>query len=250
MCLIVVSFREQEDFPLIVTANRDEFLNRPAEPLQWWDSILSGKDLSSGGTWLGENAKGKFAAVTNYREPGKSNPKAKSRGLLTKDFLANTFSAPEYAILLEKSAGEYNGYNLLFGDSNELWYFSNRSGMAPRALEPGLYGLSNHLLDTPWHKVRRAKELFRQSDKSPSALLAMLTDAAPASEDEIQETGLPREIERGLSPIFIRLEGYGTRVSTVVRMDARGGVAVTEKAHDMQSAGVQVEEFVVAAMAG
>lgn len=242
MCLILLSFQQNADFPLALAANRDEFYARPAAPLEWWkDSgdILAGRDLAEGGTWLGVNRYGQFAAVTNYREPGKDQKGKKSRGLLVRDFL-EAGEADAYALKLQATAGDYNGFNLFFGDGQRVFYFSNRSDAPATHLKPGLYGLSNHLLDTPWPKVSKTKALFGAINPSDTtAVFTLLADRMPAADSEIQQTGLPLEIERSLSPPFIAIggavlsgmgsEGYGTRASSYLRFSNSGEVAFTER---------------------
>jgi uncharacterized protein with NRDE domain len=244
MCLIVFSFRQHAEYPLLLAGNRDEFYARPTALLDWWqdnNSILAGRDLAAGGTWLGINRRGQFAAVTNYREPGQEQKSKKSRGLLVQNFL-ETGEAVDYAKTLSETGGDYNGFNLLFGDANQVYYFSNRSGKDPAALAPGLYGLSNHLLDTPWPKVVKAKNEFSRIEPSDGeALLTLLGDRIPAEIGEVQQTGLPPETERALSPMFIQIartgmrpdgdDGYGTRVSSLLRMDNAGNATLTERAY-------------------
>lgn len=252
MCLIVLSFKQHADFPLIIAANRDEFYARPTAPLAWWvdnPAILAGRDLSAGGTWLGVNKRGQFAAVTNYREvtedrgsavatdgiraadrePGNDQKGKKSRGLLVQNFLeANDTVA--YSNTLWQTREDFNGYNLLFGDASAVYYFSNRSGREASALAPGLYGLSNHLLDTPWPKVTKAKAAFSAVSPSDSeAVLAFLNDNTPAPDEEVQQTGLPHATEKVLSSLFIAAPGYGTRVSSYLRMNSGGAVNLTER---------------------
>jgi uncharacterized protein with NRDE domain len=195
-------------------------------------------DREAGGTWLGVTAAGRFAALTNYRDPRELRPKGAnepSRGALVRGFLES--DAPPLSYLTEvAAAGErYRGFNLIAGDRDGLAYFSNR-GAAPRAVEPGIHGLSNHLLDTPWPKVRRgesALEALIQGDRGADveALLAMLRDEAIAPDGELPDTGVGLALERQLSPMFIRMPGYGTRCSTVVLVEQGGRVTFVERTH-------------------
>ncbi|MBV6492346.1 MAG: hypothetical protein LDLANPLL_00339 [Turneriella sp.] len=247
MCLIVLSYEQNADFPLVIAANRDEFYSRPSAPLSWWKDephLLAGRDLKEGGTWLGVNQSGFFAAVTNVRSPmegasapaatdgvfrgvrspmeGASAPAATdgeevkifSRGILVRDFLlAKDIHA--YIKNLEDTAHRYKGFNLIFGNPKEVFYFENKTGAATRKLSPGLYALSNHFLDTPWYKVQRAKEYFQRVEPSDSeAVLSLLHDTTVAPDSEVQQTGFPFAMEKMLSPIFIRAPMYGTRVSS------------------------------------
>ena len=185
MCLIAIAWQARADLPLVVAANRDEWRDRPAEPAQWWTDrpdVLAGRDLQAGGTWLGISREGRFAAVTNFRDPSDRRSTARSRGELVADFLAGHLEPAAYAAQVARRAHEYNAFNLLVADTATLWYFGSREG-PPRPVEPGVHALSNHVLDEPWPKVthaRRAMEAaLRDPDPAPK-LFAMLSDATPA----------------------------------------------------------------------
>lgn len=215
------------DYPCLIAANRDEFHARPTEAAHWWldePRILAGRDLTAGGTWLGITRTGRFAALTNYRSSGQHREDAPSRGALVASILASTDSTAPWLERLRRIGSDYNGFNVIFCDGTRLGIFESASG-AGRELEPGIYGLSNHLLDTPWPKVRNAKNrlagaLSQISDAAP--LLALLRDDRPAADDELPRTGVSVEWERLLSSAFIRASGYGTRSSTVIRIDRFG----------------------------
>jgi len=230
MCLIVVGWRVHPDFPLVVAANRDEFYARPTAPLGRWPDapeVIGGLDLEAGGTWLGVSESGRFAAVTNVREPGMAKG-AQSRGGLTRGFLTARSSAAEYAT--EIDGNQYSGFNLLLGDGDTLVYCSNRDGQ-PRPLEPGIYGLSNHLLDSPWPKLLAARQRFAEAlPRLPdeSAFFELLADQAIVADENLPSTGVPIEWERLLSAIFVKSESYGTRASTLVWQDAGGNITVHE----------------------
>ena len=235
MCLILIAYGAHPDYELLVAANRDEFHDRPTASLAFWkDSpqVLAGRDLKEGGTWLGVTRAGRFAALTNYRDPRSVRPNAPSRGHLVSDYLQGVEPARGYLDRLTSRAAAYNGFNLLLGDETGLYYYSNRtSGI--RALPPGVYGLSNHLLDTPWPKLERGRHGLRRAlehgfDPTPDALLHLLTDRAPAPDAELPDTGVPLEWERWLSPIFIDAPGYGTRSSTVLMADSGGRARIVE----------------------
>jgi len=231
MCLILIAYRYHPRYPLLVAANRDEFHDRPTAPLGFWEDIpqiVAGRDLKEGGTWMGIDRTGRFAAITNYRDPSRVLLDAPSRGHLVSDFLRSAEPARVYLDRLASKASAYNGFNLVLGDAGGLFYYSNRGGEL-RALAPGLYGLSNHLLDTPWPKVQRGRSALRcvldhGSDPTADALLHLLADRTPAPDTELPDTGVPLEWERWLSPIFIAAPGYGTRSSTVLVTD-NGGCA-------------------------
>ncbi|WP_456427448.1 NRDE family protein [Rhodocaloribacter sp.] len=234
MCLIAFSFRERAEYPFVFVSNRDEFLDRPAAPMHFWEDapdLLAGRDLRGGGTWLGLTRAGRFATVTNYREVGRTKPDAPTRGRLPVRFLLGDDAPAAFLDRLAPEADRYNGFNLLVGAGGALHYYSNRG--ARRALAPGLYGLSNHLLDTPWPKVVRAKTALRtilDEDRiEPEALFALLADETKAPDDALPDTGVGLEWERLLSSIFIRSPKYGTRASTVILTNHQGKTDVYER---------------------
>jgi len=238
MCTILFSFRSVPGERLVLLANRDEFYNRPTAAAGTWEDapdVYAGRDLVAGGTWLGVTGSGRIAAVTNYRDPGQA-PGELSRGALVADFLKGDASPREYLREIEKNAGRYTGFNLIVGDilgAGSLFYFSNR-GEGIEELGTGLYGLSNHLLNTPWPKVRRGKERLREllDRGAPERdLFGLLADRTIAPDEELPDTGVGIEIERQLSPIFIETPIYGTRSSTVVRFSDEGGISFEEKVH-------------------
>lgn len=235
MCLILIAYRYQPGYPLLIAANRDEFYNRPTEPLAHWQNtpyLIAGRDIQGGGTWLGITTTGRFAALTNYRDPSRLTPNAPSRGQLVSDYLRCTEPARQYIDRVVERASLYNGFNLLLGDSEGLFYYANYEGR-PRELKPGLYGLSNHFLDTPWPKVERARTALRQileqcAEPMPEDLLGLLRDQKPAPDHHLPRTGIPLEWERWLSPIFITAPGYGTRASTALCVQDSGRVRLAE----------------------
>lgn len=236
MCLIAFSYKQHPQYRLILAANRDEFYERPTAQAGWWQDkphILAGRDLKANGTWQGINKYGYWAALTNYREPHNIKKNAPSRGNLVSDFIANKYSTENYLASLLPQASEYNGFNLLVDDGKKLGYISNRA-QDIQILTPGLYGLSNHLLNTPWPKVERLKEKlgsFSDSDTilNPQDLLPLLHDTYQAPDHQLPETGVSLEWERLLSPLFIRSSVYGTRVSTIVLIDYQDQVNFVEK---------------------
>ena len=227
MCVIYIAFQHHPDHPLILLANRDEYYERPSASAAYWDDhpdIYGGRDLVRGGTWLGVTRDGRFAAVTNYRDPSAPTG-TRSRGDLVAGFLKSECSAEEYLREVRSDRGEYSGFNLLvgrIGDLSEIFYYSNR-GRDPRKLAPGVYGLSNHLLDTPWPKVERGKAAFARllanGDLADDRLFDILSDETLAADDELPSTGVPYEAEKAISAIFIKTKGYGTRCSTVLKFN-------------------------------
>lgn len=231
MCLIVFAWRVIPGVPVIAAANRDEFYDRPAAPAERWidnPNVFAGRDLKGGGSWMGVTLIGpngpKFAALTNIRGPQEKRADAPSRGALVADFLTGELSAPEYLASIADGASAYNGFNLVLGDREALYWYSNRGMADPRngkPLEPGIYGMSNGLLDDPWPKVLRTKAQFASLlclGAPEEAYFEMLADTTRAPDLRLPETGVPLELERVLSSVCIESPGYGTRTSTVVRL--------------------------------
>jgi uncharacterized protein with NRDE domain len=227
MCLILVVWRGQPTYPCVIAANRDEFYARATQPAHWWSDdphILAGRDLVAGGTWLGVTRTGRFAALTNYRAPRQKWTDAPSRGALVKNILDSGASVEEELAHLRRVSADYNDFNVLFSDGERLGVYESvrREG---RELGPGIYGLSNHLLDTPWPKVQRAKAGLQAALgdlTDPGAILALLRDDMRASDEHLPRTGVSLDWERLLSSAFIRGTDYGTRCSTVIRVDQCG----------------------------
>lgn len=236
MCLVLVALKSHPEYPLIVAANRDEFYDRPTTPAAFWPDapdVLGGRDLQAGGSWLGIDVRGRFAAVTNYRQGQRENAAPRSRGHLVSDFLTGNLAAPAYMERVQRDADRYNGFNLIAGNLSSLCYYSNREG-AVRSLTPGVYGLSNHLLNTPWPKVAESKRAFGAllQGRSPELidqLFALLSDPRQAGDDQLPTTGVGPEWERLLSSAFIASEDYGTRASTVVLVQRDGRIVLVER---------------------
>ena len=231
MCLIVFAWRPGHAQPLVVAANRDEFYARPAKPLaQWVDApqVFAGRDLEAGGTWLGVGANGRFAALTNIREPHKP-PSRRSRGELVSDFLSGNQSIGEYFADVGRRSVEYAGFNLLLGTGDQLWHY-NSWDVAPQLLEAGIYGVSNAGLDTPWPKLLKAKAALAEiiNDPQPQALLALLNDRQTAPFSDLPDTGVGLATESLLSSVFISSPSYGTRASTALIVNADGSRLMVE----------------------
>ena len=237
MCVIYFAYDVHPEHPLVLLANRDEFYDRPTAQAAYWDDhpeIFAGRDLVASGTWLGVTRKSRFAAVTNFREPGVSKGR-RSRGELVADFLKRNDSAEAYLEEVSQRAVDYSGFNLLVGEfsrrTSKLFYFSNR-GDGIKRVTPGVYGLSNHLLDTPWPKLIRGTERFRELLVSPlpkGAFFDLLADEALAADEELPDTGVGYEKEKLLSAIFIKTPVYGTRSSTVVTFSQTSDPTLEER---------------------
>ena len=237
MCLILLAWHAHPDYPLVIAANRDEFFARPAAPAAFWNKtpqVLAGRDLEAGGTWLGVDRHGRFAALTNYREGAQQSaqrrPSPPTRGALVADFLAGHAKAEGYLAELATHGADYSGFNLLVGDHRRLGYYTNR-GAGPRWLTPGIYGLSNHLLDTPWPKLATAKAAFAQAlTDLPMQVpfFNLLADREIVPDPHLPETGVPLDWERILSAVFVSSPTYGTRASTLLSMHRDGQVTLTE----------------------
>ena len=243
MCLIFLAWRRHPDYRLVVAANRDEFYSRPTAPAAYWPEaphVLAGRDLEGGGTWLGVTRAGRFAALTNVRRGMGHIPEAPTRGQLVSEFLLSESAPGDYLQSLAEQAGAYNGFNLLVGDGESLHWFSNRGGR-PSTLAPGIYAISNDLLDTPWPKVVRGKQGFQKLLQSreihPPAMFDLLTDRQFAADEALPDTGIGVARERELSPIFISAGDYGTRSSTVLLMEGSGDVSFYERTHKPGIAG-------------
>ncbi len=237
MCLILFAHQVHPDYPLVVIANRDEFYKRPTTQADWWESdpnLLAGRDLVAGGSWLAVGRNGRFSGLTNYRDPNNILPDAPTRGLLVTDFVQGTTSAGAYLDALHSTGQLYNGFNILVGDGDELWHYSNQAG-APAKLAPGIYGVSNAVLDTPWPKVVEGKEKLAHLLQSPQIDVEMafeaLNDPHIAPDEALPDTGVPLEWERKLSALYIEMPTYGTRCSTVVLKQKDGQMTFVERSY-------------------
>ena len=233
MCLIVFSWQPVSQQPLLLLANRDEIHARPSAALaQWSDqpSIYAGRDLEAGGSWLGISRQGRFAALTNIRDM--SLPLgAQSRGALVSEYLAIEQSAQTYAQKVAQHTQQYSGFNLLLGDQQSIWYINSRQPR-PIRLVPGVYGLCNAGLDTPWPKLVRARSLFAEHlEGSDQRLFELMQDEQRAEDDQLPDTGVGLPMERMLSSMFIRGENYGTRATSLLRRFADGRTLLDERSY-------------------
>lgn len=237
MCLLTFAYRCHPDYSLILLANRDEFYARPTRDMHCWEqnTVLAGQDLEQGGTWLGLSRNGGFASVTNVRDARNPHPGTRSRGHLTKDYLLGNADAASYLRQLAPQQAEYGAYNLLLGDRHGLHYSSNKHPHSMQ-LSPGLYGLSNAALDTPWPKLLAARARLGGAIESgalaPDQLLALMQDAEIAEDHLLPDTGVSYAWEKKLSACFIRSESYGTRATTLLLQQPDGNTEVYERTFD------------------
>lgn len=227
MCLIVFAWQVVPGIPFVLAGNRDEFFERPTAPAAWWSDhpqVYAGRDLQGGGTWLGVTREGRFAALTNIRAPSERRNDVRSRGMLVADYLTGTTPPEEYIAAVSADAGQYNGFNLIVGTPGSLVWYNSRDREDDRngqLLAPGIYGLSNGSLDSPWPKVVRTKAQFASllCQGAPcDAYFEMLTDTTRASDCRLPKTGVDLEWERVLSSVCIDSPTYGTRSSSVVQI--------------------------------
>jgi len=251
VCLLVLAWNAHPRYRLVLAANRDEYHERPADPLAKWpapNDILAGRDQRAGGTWLGLDRARRFGVVTNFRELQRPRRSAPSRGRLIPDYLGTPQTAESYLARLETDAPGYSGFNLLVGDAEQLWYASNRMDRFAQPLRAGVHGLSNEFLDSPWPKLQRVRRAFEgwladepstatvASPAGPASdtverLFSMLADRTPAPEGS-PGTGLPADWERTLSSPFVTHPTYGTRCSTILLIEPSGAVVMAERRFD------------------
>jgi uncharacterized protein with NRDE domain len=234
MCLILLAWKSHPEYPLVFAGNRDERYERPSAAADFWKDdpeIFGGRDLELGGTWLGVRTDGRFAAVTNYRDGPARQPAPRSRGELTANYLRGTEEPAAYLGKIALNSNQYGGFTLLTGNLTTLLGLSNRGG-GVEELPPGVHGLSNHLLNTPWPKIVRGKQrvsalLGAAEPELIAGLFGALADRTLA--DELPDTGVGAARERALSPAFIADERYGTRASTVLLIGREGEVIFIER---------------------
>ncbi len=257
MCLITLAYRAHDSFPLVVAANRDESYTRPTRGLHFWEDhpgLLAGRDLEAGGTWMGITRGGRFAAITNYRDTTPAPEPARSRGMLTLEFLAGDDAPADYLQAICEQGVRYAGFNLLVGDRDGIYYLSNIEGVV-RSLTPGIHSISNGLLDSGWPKQRCAETRLAAAlngSVDHRALADTVSDRRPAADGELPDTGIGIELERALSPQFITMAEYGTRATTTLAVHRDGDVQVREQ--DFSAGGVagavRMERFVLEEGAG
>ena len=246
MCLIFISYNQHKEFPFVAIANRDEFYDRPADQIKHWQDnpeIIGGKDLTGGGTWMGVTTTGHFAMLTNYRDMANIKSNAPTRGKLVSNYLKGKFDPANYLQALNLTAANYNGYNIILGTFNDPWYYSNQNNKIYR-LGTGSYGLSNALIDTPWPKLSSGKERFNQilshDNFDDAELFDFMLNKELADDKHLPETGIGYAKEKQLSSRFILMDGYGTRNTTLIKVDRQGLGLISERVFN--NTGNQVKE--------
>ncbi len=252
MCLIAFAYKTHPKYKLILAANRDEFYKRPTRPAQFWtkeghSDILAGKDLEAGGTWMGVSKRGAWSALTNYRDFSDIKENPPSRGELVLNYLKDQNTPSIYLDRIRGNAKDYNGFNILLGDEDSLLHYSNHSDIITE-IQPGIHGVSNALLDTPWMKLEQAKadlgKAIQKETIDMEDLFSLLKNDTTAPDSELPETGLPYELEKAVSSVFIKTENYGTRCSTVLLIDNKENCTFIERRYNPSTSEIlQKSEF-------
>lgn len=237
MCLIVFSYKSNPSYPFVLATNRDEFYGRPTQAAHIWQTspkIIAGKDKEAGGTWLGVSETGRFAALTNHRKMDDVKEDTTSRGIIVKDFLLSERNPREYLGELQRDGDQFNGFNLIAGNFDDLYYMSNRKEGIYK-IKPGIHAVSNAFLNTPWPKTVYAAEVFQEILNNGGAdeekLFEMLKHDERYPIDRLPDTGLPKEMEKAVSSVFIQTDNYGTRSSTLLTVDNHHSVHFVEKSY-------------------
>lgn len=251
MCLILFALHDHPKYPLILAANRDEFYERPTLKADYWTedhNILGGRDVQSGGTWLGLQKDGRFIAITNYRDGSKTNNPVRSRGKLSKEFLTKNLTVPEFIGGIKKEKDQYGGFNIILSDDgfNSLHHYSNISDQTTK-IASGIHGLSNHLLDTPWPKVSSGKKFLKEvvinDPVNEELIIELMQESTKVSERFLPKTGIPSDLEKQLSPLFISMKEYGTRCTTILLVTQDKNVSFVEITYNEHKQAVSRQEF-------
>jgi len=237
MCLAFFGIEASKKYPLIIAFNRDEDYDRPTASLDYWDdqsNILGGRDLLKGGTWAGVTKEGRYGFLTFYREPRLPAKKWKPRGHLVRDFLKSKFSPREFLEIVFENREDYLGFNLVVGEGQCFYHYSNRDSLITQ-LGPGVHGVSNAVLNTPWPKVTKGVDAIKKSVETEScsvnSLVEIMLDSTRFSDDLLPSTGVSLERERELSSLFVTTPNYGTLSTSVLLLDAMGQLTFYEQNH-------------------
>lgn len=247
MCILFIAVDQHPDYPLIIAANRDEFHNRATTFGHWWNTapqILAGRDDVALGSWMGISRSGRLSALTNIRNPSKQRDDAKSRGELVVNYLTAAVNDQQYQQQLSASRENYNGYNLLFGDWRNLQVYNNHLNQFVQ-LKPGVHGLSNASLNSPWPKTMKGMQALSEYCQHNTAiqtgdLFQILRDDVKAADEFLPNTGVPYHWEKLISSTFIVTPEYGTRTSTILLINNNAEVCWQERNFD--STGTIVDE--------
>ena len=237
MCTILFAYKAHPEYDFIFLGNRDEFRNRPSKEAHFWPShpnVLAGIDLEKGGTWTGISKEGRVAFLTNHRDGSLPVKNKVSRGNLTRDFLIGDMDPLMYLEDIQNKREDYDPFNLVVGTKDELYFYSNIENKI-QMIDPGVYGLSNAFLDTPWYKVKKAKNRFiglLEKEFSVDQLFDILSDTEKPPIDKLPDTGVSLEWEKTLSSICIDTPEYGTQFKTVMLVDNKKEVRFHEKIYD------------------
>ena len=238
MCLITFAYQSHPEFPLIIIANRDEFYERPTATVDFWDdapNILAGKDLRMGGSWLGVSKSGRFAAITNYRDPSRPESGQLSRGGIVKAYLNSNQSSAAFIEELRGHKDLYGGLNVLLYDGEEFHHYNNVFD-EHQIVSPGVHSVSNATLNTPWPKVTFAVKTLQTAIEhealKTNQLISLLTNTEIAPDEALPDTGVGIHLERALSAAFVKLPNYGTRCSTAITFHKNGAIQLLERTYE------------------
>lgn len=238
MCLIAFAYQSHPKYPLIIIANRDEFYERPTAPAHFWTeapSILAGRDLRMNGSWMGVSKAGRFAAITNYRDPSQPESGTFSRGGIVQDFLNSTQSCTKFIEALRKNKDLYGGYNVLLYDGETMQHYNNVLD-EHNSVTPGVHSVSNATFNTSWPKTVFAKEALRsiiQHDiLAVTDLISLLANDQIVPDEALPTTGVGIHLERALSAAFVKLPNYGTRCSTALIFHENGTIELLERTYE------------------
>lgn len=251
MCLIAFAYHMHPEYNLVLIANRDEFYKRPTRAAQFWTNeakveLLAGKDLQGGGTWMGITKSGKWGALTNYRDPSWKRESPPTRGAIVPDYLLGNETPTDFITNLKHSAQQFEGFNVLVADKKQLFHYSNANNMVSE-ITSGIHGVSNAVLDTPWPKLEYAKhqleQCVTQNNLTPESLFQILKNEQQAADDDLPKTGIPYELEKIISPVFIQSENYGTRCSSLLYVKKNGSVRFIERRYSTDGKVFEDNEF-------